>query len=158
MLKKSKKVIHIGSDHAGYKMKNDFKEYLSKKYKVIDLGVFNEQSADYPDIAREVAEKVAERRGARGILICGTGIGMAMAANKVRGVRAADCTSVEMAEMARRHNDANILALGARLLPSDLAKKITDKFLTTDFEKKEERHVRRVEKMEAIYDLSKKKK
>lgn len=158
MLEKSKKVVYIGSDHAGFEMKNQLKEHLQKEnYNTIDLGVFSPESADYPDIAREVGEKILERRGshAQGILLCGTGIGMAMAANKLKGVRAADCTSVEMAKMARKHNDANIVTIGARIIKLDLAEKIVDKFLTTDFEQNEERHVRRVKKMEAIHDLKK---
>lgn len=158
MLEKSKKVVYMGSDHAGFEMKNQLKEYLqNENYNTIDLGVFSPESADYPDIAREVSEKVLERRSTKtkGILVCGTGTGMAMVANKLRGIRAANCTSVEMAEMARKHNDANIVTIGARIIKLDLARKIVEKFLTTDFEEKEERHVRRVKKMEAIHDLKK---
>jgi len=157
MFEKSKEVIYIGSDHAGYKMKGELKEHLNEKYKVVDLGVFDETSADYPDIAREVGEKVLEGKkwDRKGVLLCGTGIGMAMAANKLKGVRAADCTNIEMAEMARRHNNANVVTVGARMIPLDLAKQIIDKFLTTDFEKNEERHVRRVKKMDDIHDLNK---
>lgn len=141
--------IYIGSDHAGYTLKEALQKHLeSQSHEVVDLGCFQESSIDYPDIAHEVADKVAENKGSYGVLICGTGIGMSMAANTIPGVRAAVCTSEEMAEMTRRHNDANVLCLGARLIPEELAKKITDKFLITEFESGEERHVRRVNKIE----------
>lgn len=141
--------IYIGSDHAGYKMKEDLQMYLKKNgHEAVDLGCFNESSTDYPDIAHEVADKVSENPGALGILVCGTGIGMSMVANVVPSVRAAVCTSPEMAEMSRQHNDANILCLGARIIDADLAKKIVDKFLVSEFESHEERHVRRVAKIE----------
>lgn len=153
MLRKEKRLIYIGSDHAGYEMKNDLKVYLNDKFELVDLGVFSTASFDYPDIAREVGEKVLEGKDSLGILICGTGTGMAMSANKLRGIRAASCTSVEMAEMARRHNNANIVTLGARIIALDLAKAIVDKFIEADFEKDEERHVRRVQKMDALRDL-----
>ena len=153
MLRKEKRLIYVGSDHAGYEMKNNLKDYLNDKFEVIDLGVFSTASFDYPDIAREVGEKVLEGKNSLGVLICGTGIGMSMAANKLRGIRAASCTSVEMAEMARRHNNANIVTLGARIIELETAKKIVDKFIETDFESSEERHVRRVQKMDALRDL-----
>lgn len=141
--------IYIGSDHAGLALKKEIKEYLSaKKHKVIDLGVFAaEPPSDYPDIAHEVAEKVRENNGARGILICGTGIGMCMTANKSPGVRAAVCESVKTVEMSRRHNDANVLCLGGRILQLKLAEQMLNIFLETPFEK-EERHVRRVKKID----------
>lgn len=150
-----KRVIYLGSDHAGYQMKNMLKEYIEQKYPVTDLGTFSEASFDYPDIAREVGEKVLENKDSLGILLCGSGIGVCMAANKLKGIRAANCTDEHMAEMARRHNDANVLTIGARITNPELAKKIVDKFLTTDFESGEERHVRRVQKMDEIADLNK---
>lgn len=153
MLRKEKKLIYVGSDHAGYEMKNNLKSYLDDRFEVIDLGVFNTASFDYPDIAREVGEKVLEGKGSLGVLVCGTGTGMAMSANKLKGIRAASCTSVEMAEMAKKHNNANVLTLGARITDIEIAKKITDKFIETDFESGEERHVRRVQKMDALRDL-----
>lgn len=141
--------IYLGSDHAGLELKEKLQEYLKEKYdKVIDLGVFAvEPPADYPDIAHEVAEKVRENNGSKGILVCGTGIGMCMAANKVPGIRAAVCESAKTAEMSRKHNDANILCLGGRVLEFESAKQMADAFLSTEFEA-EERHVRRVQKIE----------
>lgn len=144
-------IIYIGSDHGGYEMKNTLREYLRKGgADVVDLGCFSEDSVDYPDIAREVAEKVVENEGARGVLVCGTGIGMQISANKVPGIRATVATDEHMAEMSRRHNDANIITLGGRTTDIELAKKIVDKFLSTEFEAKEERHARRVAKMGEI--------
>lgn len=140
--------LYIGSDHAGYSMKNSLKEYLiGAGHDVVDLGAFSEDSVDYPDIAREVCEKVLENPGAFGILICGTGIGMQMTANKLRGIRATVATNENMAEMSRKHNDANVITLGGRTTDLELAKKIVDKFLATEFGG-EERHVRRVRKIE----------
>lgn len=149
------KVIYIGSDHAGYKEKESLREYLkTQNYHVIDLGCFNEDACDYPDIADEVGEKVSESEdGARGILFCGTGIGMSIAANKLKGVRAALCNDEAAAEMARKHNDANVVTMGARVTGIEEQKKIAMKFLTTEFEGSKEggeRHLRRVQKMTAI--------
>ena len=141
--------LYIGSDHGGYEMKGDLKEYLEGNgNNVVDLGTFSDDSVDYPDIAREVCEKVLENPESFGILVCGTGIGMQMTANKLVGIRATVATDEHMAEMSRKHNNANILTLGGRTTNFEDAKKIVDKFLTTDFEKGEERHVRRVEKIE----------
>jgi len=146
----SKPIVYIGSDHAGYAAKNDLKPFVEELgFDVTDLGCFSEASVDYPDTAREVAEKVLETEGAMGILICGTGIGMSMAANKLKGIRAAMVTDENTAEMTRRHNDANVLAMGSRTTDIEMMKKIAEKFLKTDFEKDQERHVRRIEKMEA---------
>lgn len=141
--------IYMGSDHAGLALKEAIEKHLKEKqYKVIDLGVFAaEPPADYPDIAHEVAEKVRENGGALGILVCGTGIGMCMAANKTPGVRGANCESVKTVEMSRRHNNANILCLGGRVLPPTTALAMVDTFLSTAFEA-EERHVRRVGKID----------
>lgn len=142
-------MVYLGSDHAGYELKNRIQEYLKKRgSQPVDIGVFAvEPAADYPDIAHEVAEKVRENSGALGILVCGTGIGMCMAANKVKGIRAANCESVEATKMCRKHNDANILCIGARILDERKALGIVDAFLDTKFEG-EERHVRRVRKIE----------
>ena len=141
--------VYIGSDHAGFDFKNELKSFLGEnKFDVTDLGCFSSDSVDYPDLAREVAEKVLEIEGSFGILICGTGIGMSMAANKLKGIRAAVVTNEEMAEMTRRHNNANVLAMGSRVIGVEEMKKIALKFLNTDFEKGEERHVRRVSKIE----------
>lgn len=142
-------MIYLGSDHAGLTLKDEIQKYLkSQNHKVVDLGVFAaEPPSDYPDIAHEVAEKVRENHGSRGILICGTGVGMCMAANKSPGIRAAVCESEKTVEMSRLHNDANVLCLGGRVLQPALAKKLVDIFLKTPFEE-EERHVRRVAKID----------
>lgn len=138
--------IYVGCDHAGYNLKQAVKKHLEEKdYKVIDLGSFNAgESVDYPDIAREVAEKIQENQDAFGIMICGTGQGSAMALNRHKTVRAALCPTLEHAEMARRHNYANVLCLGERLTEEGLALKIVDKFLETQPDP-EERHKKRVE-------------
>lgn len=146
---KEKQIVYIGSDHAGWKAKNELRDFLVKEgYAATDLGCFSEEPCDYPDIAREVGEKISENSGTFGILICGTGIGMSIAANKIKGVRAALAVSEEMAELARKHNNANVLAMGARIIDVELMKKIALKFLKTEFDKDEERHVKRVAKIE----------
>lgn len=143
----AKRTIYIGSDHAGYEMKETLKKYMNQKGKAfVDLGVFSSDMVDYPDIAREVCEKVVDEKNSLGVLICGTGVGMMMSANKRAGIRAADCTHELMAKMARLHNDANVLCLGSRIIGVELAKHILDVFLETGFEG-EERHKRRIEKM-----------
>lgn len=138
--------IYIGSDHAGYKLKQAVKTHLeSKEIKVIDLGSFNgEESVDYPIIAREVGEKVLEYPNSMGIMICGTGQGSAMACNRMKGIRAALCNTLELAEMARRHNHANVLCMGERTTQEALALQIVDKFLETKPDS-EERHKNRVD-------------
>jgi len=149
---KEKTVIYIGSDHAGFNEKRSLHAFLKENgFNVTDLGCFSEESCDYPDIAREVGEKVLEREGSYGVLICGTGEGMAMAANKLNGIRAALATSEELAKMAREHNNANILTMGARTTDISLMEKISMKFLTTDFDGGE-RHARRVEKIDKVTD------
>lgn len=142
--------IFLGSDHGGYEMKNDIKKHLEEKgVHVTDLGSFKGETIDYPDMAREVCEKVIEYDPkANGILVCGTGIGMMMAANKMPNIRAALCTDEYMAEMAKRHNNSNVLCLGGKVIDSDLALKIVDKFMSSEFEKDKERHVRRVGKID----------
>lgn len=148
---KEKVRIYVGGDHAGFEVKSQLCDYLEKEgYKVTDLGCFSPEPCDYPDIAREVSEKVLEVQGSFGIVICGSGVGMAIAANKVRGIRAVLATDENLAETSRRHNNANVLALGARIIDLEKMKKITDKFLTTSFETGEERHVRRVEKLDSM--------
>ncbi len=145
---KEKRHVYIGSDHAGFQTKEVLKDFLGAEFHVTDLGAFSEEPVDYPDIAREVSEKVLENGGAIGIVICGTGTGMAMTANKLRGIRAAVATNELVAEMARKHNNANVLALGARVNNIDEIKKITDKFVHTEFEAGEDRHIRRVNKID----------
>ncbi|MCK9186222.1 ribose 5-phosphate isomerase B [Candidatus Gracilibacteria bacterium] len=142
----------MGSDHAGYEAKGLLKPFVeSLGFVVTDLGAFDANPIDYPDVAREVGEKVLEhaKEGALGVLICGTGVGMSIAANKLKGIRAALVTDENLAEMSRKHNDANVLAMGARTTDIELMKKITEKFLKTPFEA-EERHLRRVEKMDKM--------
>ncbi len=145
---KEKISVYLGGDHAAFEAKGKLKEFLEAEgYHVTDLGTFSEDSIDYPDIAREVGEKVLEHDGAFGILLCGSGVGVCMAANKVRGVRAALANTEELAEMSRKHNNANVLTMGARTTNQDDLNKIALKFLTTAFEKDHERHVRRVKKL-----------
>lgn len=142
------KIIYIGSDHAGYNLKEQLKKHIAdRKLKFVDLGCFSTDSVDYPDIAREVCEKVVDDSNSLGVLICGTGTGVMISANKLRGIRAANCTHEIMAKMARQHNNANVLTMGSRLVAEELAKHIFDVFVDTPFED-EERHVRRIGKME----------
>jgi ribose 5-phosphate isomerase B len=143
-----KQIVFIGSDHAGFQAKAKLGEFLKGEgYEVTDLGCFSEEACDYPDIAREVSEKVLEHEGMFGVLLCGTGIGMSMAANRLNGIRAVLATSEELAEMGRKHNNANVLTMGARTTDLELMKKITMKFLRTEFDSSAERHVKRVAKM-----------
>lgn len=138
--------LYIGSDHAGYKLKQAVKKHLEEKgHKFTDLGSFNgEESVDYSVIAREVAEKVQEYPESMGIMICGTGQGSAMAMNRHKGVRAALCNTVELAQKAREHNHANALCLGERTTDEALALEIVDAFLDTPVSP-EERHKKRIE-------------
>ncbi len=143
-----KQLVYMGSDHAGFEVKEKLRKYIEEKgYGIIDLGCFNEEACDYPDFAREVGEKVLEHKNARGVLICGTGIGMSMAANRLRGVRAVLATTEEYAEMGRKHNDANVLCMGARTTEVTMMEKLFDVFMATEFEG-EERHIHRVDKMD----------
>ncbi len=141
--------IIIGSDHAGFRLKEDIKKYLEeKKISTEDIGAHSEESVDYPLIAKEVAEKVAKTKST-GILVCGSGIGMCITANKIKGIRAALCYDEETAELSREHNNANILCLGARTGSAKNYRKIIKRFLTTQ-RSKEERHKRRVKEMDAL--------
>ncbi|KKT18744.1 MAG: hypothetical protein UW03_C0032G0008 [Candidatus Peregrinibacteria bacterium GW2011_GWA2_43_8] len=129
-------------------MKETLKEWVKGAcYELTDLGCFSEEACDYPDIAKEVCEKVKQDRGSRGVLVCGTGIGMSMVANKFPGIRAALCANEFMAQMAREHNDAQIICMGGRVVDDAMAKKMLEIFLKTNFSG-EERHVRRVRKIE----------
>ena len=141
--------VALGADHAGFQAKESLKKYLqSAGYAVNDVGAWSEESVDYPDFAVKVALSVQQGRDDMGILICGTGIGMAMTANKVGGIRAAVAHDAMTARMSREHNDANVLTLGARILKPDEALRIVDKWLATQFAGG--RHERRVEKIAAI--------
>jgi ribose 5-phosphate isomerase B len=142
-------VIALGADHAGYSLKEDLKTWLVERgHRVLDFGTHSLESVDYPDFAGHVADAVTAGSAARGVLVCGTGIGMAMAANKVGGVRAAVCLDPHMARMSREHNDANVLALGARLTEGPRACEILEAWLDAPFAGG--RHVRRVEKLMAL--------
>jgi ribose 5-phosphate isomerase B len=138
-----------GSDHAGLALRGEaVKAAKAAGLEVEDLGPFSGESVDYPDYARSVAEAVAAGRARIGLLVCGTGIGMSIAANKVKGIRAAHCTSEFEARMARAHNDANVLCLGERVIGLGLGASIVKVFLETQFEGG--RHARRVEKMKEM--------
>lgn len=139
----------IGSDHGGYALKQEIMKHLSERgiaYR--DYGTYSNESCDYPDYGEAVGRAVASGECERGIVVCGTGIGISIAANKVRGVRCALCGDCFSAQMAREHNDANVLALGARVLGAGLALKIVDTFLDSAFAGG--RHERRVAKLMAI--------
>ena len=141
--------IVMGSDHRGVEIKRRLTALIrSMGHEVLDIGTDGAESVDYPDFAYEVAKRVGKREMERGLLICGTGIGMSMAANKVRGVRAAACHDVLTAEMSRRHNDANVLCLSADLVGEDQMIQIIRIWLETPFEGG--RHARRVEKIARI--------
>ena len=139
--------IAIGCDHAAFDEKNNLITYLeNKNFLVKDFGCFGNDSVDYPDYARLVAKEIQKNNYDFGILICGSGIGISIAANRHKGIRAALCTSEFHAEMSRKHNDANIIALGARITPIDEMFSIISKFLDTEFEGG--RHQNRIEKIE----------
>jgi ribose 5-phosphate isomerase B len=138
--------IAVGSDHRGYEVKRRLVALLQQMgHEVLDVGPVGKDSVDYPDFAFEVARAVGDGRAERGILACGTGIGMCIAANKVKGVRAAPCHDSITAEMSRRHNDANVLCLSADLLGEELIERMVRIWLETPFEGG--RHARRVEKI-----------
>lgn len=127
-------MVGIGSDHGGFRLKEDIKALLTEKgvgYR--DFGTHSTDSVDYPDISRAVAEAVAAGECERGIIICGTGIGVSIAANKVKGIRAALCHDVYSAQMSREHNDANVLTMGERVIGCGLARAIVEKWLATEF-------------------------
>ena len=139
----------MGADHAGYELKNKIRDYLKQQgFDVQDEGTNAADSVDYPDFAAKVGNDVASHAVDRGILVCGSGIGMAISANKVHGVRAANITSEYEAQMSREHNDLNVLTLGARILDEAKALKIDDLWLKTQFAG--DRHQRRIQKMMAI--------
>ncbi len=136
--------IAIGADHGGYEYKNQIIEMLKNNgYTVKDFGTDSAESCDYPEFAKRVAAAVASKEFDRGILICGTGIGMSIAANKQKGIRAALCSDLFSAKATREHNDSNILCLGARVIDIGLAIQITEVWLNTPFSN-EERHLRRI--------------
>jgi len=141
--------IALGADHAGFELKEKIRQHLvDKGVQVDDRGTNSAESVDYPDFAAAVGEQVAAKKADFGILVCGAGIGMSMAANKVAGIRAANVHSEVEAQLSREHNNANVLALGARLLDESAALSIVDRWLNTSFAGG--RHNRRVEKISAI--------
>jgi ribose 5-phosphate isomerase B len=141
--------IAIGSDHAGFPQKQQLAAYLAAAgHEVSDLGTDSEERCDYPDFAVKVARAVASGEAERGVLVCGTGIGMAMAADKVAGVRAANVTTPQFAELSREHNDANVVALSGRFVDLETNERICDVFLSTEFAGG--RHAGRVEKINAL--------
>lgn len=141
-------MLALGCDHGGFELKQEIKKYLDEagiEYK--DFGCDSLESCDYPEYAKLVANAVADGTCDKGILVCGTGIGISIAANKVKGIRAAVCTDCFTAEATRLHNDANILAMGGRVVGAGLAIKIVDTFLNTEFSG-DERHIRRISQIE----------
>lgn len=152
MVVKYKMKIALGSDHGGYQLKENLKKYLKElnvEYK--DFGCNSEKSVDYPDIGFKIAIEVKNRNYDKGILICGTGIGMSIVANKIKGIRASLCHDVFSARYTREHNDANILTLGGRVIDTGLAKEIVKVWLNTDFSG-EERHLKRLNKIKQEED------
>lgn len=141
--------IAIGADHAGFALKERLRQRLAEQgHEVVDFGTRSTESCDYPDFAQQVSSEVGHGRADRGILVCSTGIGMAMAANKVAGVRAAPAQSEDEVRLTREHNDANVLTIGARYLDEEQASALIGVFLTTEFSGG--RHARRVAKMGAM--------
>ena len=140
------KKVCIASDHAGYKLKEDIKNFLIlKSISIIDLGPINDSSVDYPDFAKRVSNRVKTKKSDIGILVCGSGTGMAISANKIKKIRAAVCYNLTSTRLSRQHNNANIIALGSRLTKKSTALKLISVFLSTKFEGG--RHLRRVKKI-----------
>ena len=139
------KKIFIASDHAGYNLKNSVILKLSKEQKIVDLGTNSKISVDYPDYAKRISKKVSSNKGSFGILICGSGMGMTIAANKTKNIRAALCYSKKNTKLSRLHNNANIITLGERLIDKNKAISLIKIFLSTKFEGG--RHLRRIKKI-----------
>ena len=140
------KKIFISSDHAGYKLKEQIKNKISKKYSLIDLGTDNSNiSVNYPDYAHELCKKVAKNAKNMGILVCGSGMGMSMAANRHKKIRAAVCYSLKNTKLSRLHNNANVITLGSRLINKNIAFKCVEAFVNTNFEGG--RHIKRIKKI-----------
>lgn len=146
--------IGLGSDHGGFQLKGIIKEYLEQKgYEIVDYGTHSKDSVDYPEYGEKVAQAVSNNEVDRGIIFCGTGIGISLAANKVKGIRCANVSDTFSARMCRLHNDANMLSLGERVVGAGLAMDIIDLFLETEFEGG--RHTARVEKLMAVENNNK---
>jgi len=149
MVDKKTRRIALGADHAGYQVKDRIKELLQKKgFEVLDFGTHSDESVDYPDFAKLVAQSVANAESDRGILVCGTGLGMAIAANKTQGIRAATCNDTYTARMAAEHTDANVLCVGARVVDADHAVAIVEEWLKGKFGGG--RHQRRLDKINEL--------
>jgi len=145
-LKSLFKKVCISSDHAGYNLKESIKNFLIKRnISIIDLGPQNEDSVDYPDYAKKVSNRVKSKKSDVGILICGSGTGMAISANKIKGIRAAVCYNLKSTRLSRLHNNANIIAIGSRLTKKNISFQLVSVFLQTKFEGG--RHLRRVKKI-----------
>jgi len=145
-LNKIFKTACIASDHAGYKLKEDIKNYLiDKKMSVFDIGPYNDNSVDYPDYAKKLGNRIKLKKSDVGILVCGSGTGMAISANKIKSIRAAVCYNTKSTRLSRQHNNANIIALGSRLIKKNLSLKLVEIFFNTKFEGG--RHLRRVKKI-----------
>ena len=141
-------MIAMGSDHAGYELKLALAKHLKERgFEVEDFGCFGTESCDYPEFAQAVSQAVVSGKAEKGVLVCGTGIGMSIAANKVKGIRAAVITEEFSAQATREHNDANVLCLGARVVDEEKAVKLLDIFMDTPFSG-EEKHMRRISKLE----------
>ena len=141
--------IALGCDHAAYELKEAIKSKMENEgHTIIDVGTYSPESVDYPKYGHAVGKAVASGEAERGIAVCGSGIGISIACNKVPGIRAALCTSVEMAEMCRRHNNANVVCMGARMISQELAFDIIDTWMTTEFEGG--KHLRRINEIEDL--------
>ncbi len=149
------KTLIFGSDHAGLKLKNFLTSVLSVDYdiNIVDIGTFTNDSCDYPDYAKEVCESVLTINNSLGILICGTGIGMNIAANKIKNIRCANCCTEYMAAMAKKHNNVNVISIGSRTTSDNLAFDIVKTFINTEFEAG--RHKRRIDKLKQLSANSK---
>ena len=140
------KKICIASDHAGFDLKEDIKNYLiNKNVSIFDLGPYEKQSVDYPDYAKKLGNRIKLKKSDVGILVCGSGTGMAISANKIKDIRAAVCYNLKSTRLSRQHNNANIIAIGSRLIKKKLSFKLVEEFLTTKFEGG--RHLKRIKKI-----------
>tara|TARA_B100000242_G_scaffold268805_1_gene219181 strand:- start:142 stop:594 length:453 start_codon:yes stop_codon:yes gene_type:complete len=145
-LNKIFKTVCIASDHAGFRLKELIKNHLiDKKVSIFDIGPFNEKSVDYPDYAKKVGNRIKLKKSDVGILVCGSGTGMAISANKIRTIRAAVCYNLRSTRLSRQHNNANIIAIGSRLTKKKISLKLVEVFLTTEFEGG--RHLKRIKKI-----------
>ena len=145
-LNKIFKTVCIASDHAGFNLKEDIKNFLiDKQVSIFDIGPFTDKSVDYPDYAKRVGNRIRLKKSDVGILVCGSGIGMAISANKIKSIRAALCYNLKSTRLSRQHNNANIIALGSRLTKKKLSLKLVEVFLKTKFEGG--RHLKRIKKI-----------